>query len=48
MIVTSVVNTMQMEGQHVSKERVENLYNQVKKERQEQKEKLIPNELNLL
>jgi hypothetical protein len=34
MVVTSVYNTMQMEGQPVSMERVENLYNQVKKERQ--------------
>ncbi len=39
MVVTSVYNTMQMEGQPVSKERVESLYNQVEKERQEQKEK---------
>jgi hypothetical protein len=32
MIVTSVFNTMQMEGQPVSKATVENLYSQVKKE----------------
>ena len=32
MVVASVYNTMQMEGQPVSKERVETLYNQVKKE----------------
>jgi hypothetical protein len=32
MIVTSVVNTMQMEGQPVPKATVENLYSQVKKE----------------
>ena len=41
MVVTSVYNTMQMEGQPVSKERVENLYNQVKKEREEQKERSL-------
>jgi hypothetical protein len=33
MIVKSVVNTMQMEGQPVPKVKVERLYNQVKKER---------------
>jgi len=37
MVVTSVYNTMQMEGQPVSKERVEKLYNQVKKENQKEK-----------
>ena len=41
MVVTSVYNTMQMEGQPVSKERVENLYNQVKKERQEKRERSL-------
>lgn len=35
MIVTSVYNTMQMEGQPVSMERVEGLYNRVIKEKQE-------------
>lgn len=40
-VVTSVYNTMQMEGQPVSKERVENLYNQVKKERQEKRERSL-------
>jgi hypothetical protein len=48
MVVTSVYNTMQMEGQPVSKERVENLYNQVEQERQEKIERSPPNELNLL
>jgi hypothetical protein len=47
MIVTSVYNTMRMEGQPVSKERVENLYNQVKKEKQENR-KIIPKKLNRL
>jgi hypothetical protein len=32
MIVTSVVNTMKMEGQPVPKTKVEHLYNQVKRE----------------
>ena len=32
MIVTSVYNTMLLEGQTVAKEKVESLYNQVKKE----------------
>ena len=41
MVVTSVVNTMHMEGQPVSKERVENLYNQVKRERQEKRERSL-------
>ncbi|MGZ3854087.1 MAG: hypothetical protein ACXVLT_15400 [Flavisolibacter sp.] len=41
MVVTSVYNTMQMEEQPVSRERVEKLYNQVKKEREEQKEKSV-------
>jgi hypothetical protein len=41
MVVTSVVKTMQMEGQPVSKERVENLYNQVKKERQEKRDRSV-------
>ena len=33
MIVTSVYGTMQMEGQGVSKNKIERLYEQVKKER---------------
>ena len=41
MVVTSVYNTMQMEGQPVSKERVENLYNQVEQERQEKIERSL-------
>ena len=41
MVVTSVYHTMQMEGQPVSKERIESLYNQVKIERQEQKERSL-------
>lgn len=32
MVVTSVYHTMQLEGQTVSKEKVEKLYQQVKKE----------------
>jgi hypothetical protein len=38
MVVASVYNTMQMEGQAVSKEKIESLYNQVKKERQQKRE----------
>lgn len=41
MVVTSVYNTMQMEGQRVPKERIERLYNQVEKERQATAEKLL-------
>lgn len=41
MIVTSVVNTMQMEGQPVPKAKVERLYNQVKKEQSAKAKKLL-------
>ena len=47
MIVTSVVNTMQMEGQPVPKAKVEHLYNQVKKSNQ-LSENISQNELSLL
>lgn len=40
MVVTSVYNTMDMEGLTVSRERLEELYTQVRKERQEQKRSL--------
>jgi hypothetical protein len=35
MIVTSVYNTMRLEGQFVSKEKIEELYDQVMKERRD-------------
>jgi hypothetical protein len=41
MIVTSVFNTMQMEGQPVSKATVETLYNQVKREQESKSKQLL-------
>jgi hypothetical protein len=41
MVVSSVYNTMQMEGQTVSKERIESMYNQVKKETADKRKGLL-------